>query len=96
MPATPASSSAGTSGSSTLRTRDHGRDVAAHRGLRDVADRLGIEQRVLQVDPDEVVAAGAGSPHDLARTRQPNGEAERRAACAHQLRKLVCHMLHNT
>ena len=45
--------------------------------IGDLRDRLDIEDRVLHVDEEEVVAGRLGDPRDLARARQPHAHAER-------------------
>ena len=51
--------------------------------LRDVADGLEIEQRMLAIDEDEVVPGRLGDPRDIAGAREPHRHAERDLAGLH-------------
>ena len=65
------------------------RNAAGQRRAGDVADGLEIEQRMLAIDENEVVAGRLGDAGDVAGTAQPHRHAERDATGAHALQNRV-------
>src|ERR1700736_5503572 len=58
-----------------------------------MADGLEIEQRMLAIDENEVVAGGLGDARDVAGAPQPHRHAERDAAGLHLLLDRVCELV---
>jgi hypothetical protein len=60
-------------------------DADGERRVSDCRDGLEVEDRVLRVDEDEVVARRLGDARDIGRAAESHGHAERDAARLHDL-----------